>query len=118
VKAAAATLRARLERERNPWMTGELARAYVAVADPSVERAEAKDRSALVLNILVLAGHPFVTDASPLLSSLKPVTGEDFGANVGAAVHWVQQTYDIRPDRLRPPPPQSWSPVHWFTFVI
>jgi hypothetical protein len=105
VKAAAATLRARLERERDPWIAGGLAEAYAAVAGPAVERADAKDRSALVLDILVLAGHPFVMDASPLLSALKPATGEDFGANIGAAVRWAQQTYDIRPDRLRPPPP-------------
>jgi hypothetical protein len=104
VKAAAATLRARLERERDPWIAEGLAGAYAAVAGPTVERADAKDRSALVSDILVLAGHPFVMDASPLLSALKPATGEDFGANVGAAVHWAQQTYDIRPDRLRPPP--------------
>ena len=105
VKAAAATLRARLERARDPWIAGGLAEAYAAVAGPAVERADAKDRSALVLDILVLAGHPFVMDASPLLSALKPATGEDFGANIGAAVRWAQQTYDIRPDRLRPPPP-------------
>ena len=43
-----------------------------------------------------------------LLSALKPASGEDFGANVGAAVHWAQQTYDMRPDRLRPPPLESW----------
>jgi len=105
VKAAAATLRARLERARDPWIAGGLAEAYAAVAGPAVERADAKDRSAWVLDILVLAGHPFVMDASPLLSALKPATGEDFGANIGAAVRWAQQTYDIRPDRLRPPPP-------------
>jgi hypothetical protein len=105
VKAAAATLRARLERARDPWIAGGLAEAYAAVAGPAVERADAKDRSALVLDILVLAGHPFVMDASPLLSALKPATGEDFGANIGAAVRWAQQTYDIKPDRLRPPPP-------------
>jgi hypothetical protein len=108
VKAAAATLWARLERERDPGIAGKLAKAYAAVAGPTVERADAKDRSALVSDILVLAGHPFVMDASPLLSALKPATGEDFGANVGAAVHWAQQTYDIRPDRLRPPPLESW----------
>jgi len=89
-------------------MAGELAGTYASVAGLTVERADAKDRSALVLDILVLAGHPFVLDASPLLSALKPATGEDFGANVGAAVHWAQQTYDITPDRLRPPPFQSW----------
>jgi hypothetical protein len=110
VKAVAATLQARLERERNPWMTGGLAGAYVAVAGPAVEHADAMDRSALVLNILMLAGHPFVMDASALLSALKPATREDFGANVGAAVRWAQQTYNIRPERLRPPPPQGSSP--------
>ena len=99
-------------------MPDGLTEAYAAVAGLALERADAKDRSALVLDILVFAGHPFVTDASALLAALKPATGEDFGANVGAAVHWAQQTYDIRPDRLRPPPPQSWSAVHWFTFVI
>jgi hypothetical protein len=67
-----------------------------------------KARSDHLPDILVLAGHPFVMDASPLLSALKSATGEDFGANVGAAVHWAQQTYDIRPDRLRPPPLESW----------
>jgi len=108
VKTAAATLRARLEGERNPWRAGGLAGAYGAVAGLTVERADAKDRSALIPDILVLAGHPFVMDTSPLLSALKPATGEDFGANVGAAVHWAQQTYDIRSDRLRPPPLQSW----------
>jgi len=108
VQAVAATLRARLEQARDPWMAGELAGTYASVAGLTVERADAKDRSALVLDILVLAGHPFVLDASPLLSALKPATGEDFGANVGAAVHWAQQTYDITPDRLRPPPFQSW----------
>jgi len=49
-------------------------------------------------------------DASPLLSALKPVAGEDFGANIGAAVRWAQQTYDIGPDRLRPSSLQSWFP--------
>jgi len=110
VQAVAATLRARLEQARDPWMAGELAGTYASVAGLTVERADAKDRSALVLDILVLAGHPFVLDASPLLSALKPATREDFGANVGAAVHWAQQTYNIRPDRLRPPPPQGWPP--------
>ena len=84
--------------------------AALQIGAKGIMRADAEDRSALVLNILMLAGHPFLIDASALLSALKPVTGEAFGANVGAAVHWAQQTYDIRPDRLRPPPPQSWSP--------
>jgi len=35
---------------------------------------------------------------------LKPAAGKDFGIDLAAAVQWAGQTYDIRPDQLRPQP--------------
>ena len=69
-----------------------------------VMHTDTPGRSALALELLMLAGHPFVNKPSFLLGALKPAAGVDFGNNVGAAVRWAAQTYGIRPDQLRPPP--------------
>ena len=100
----ATALRARLEQERIGWIASRFARAYAAVAGAMIERADTQGRSALALELLTLAGHPFVTEPDFLLHALKPAAGVDFGDNVGAAARWAAKTYGIRPDQLRPPP--------------
>ena len=103
-EAAATALRARLEQERNGGIASSFAQAYAAVAGAMIERADTQGRSALALELLTLAGHPFVTKPDFLLDALQPAAGVDFGDNVGAAVRWAAETYGIRPDQLRPPP--------------
>lgn len=102
VKEAAADLRLRLEKTTNSETVASLAKAYGVLAGGLFEHSDRKDRSRLALEILALAGHPFLTDARDLLTALRPASGQDFGNDLGAAVRWAEHAYGIRAAQLRP----------------
>ena len=104
LKTAATALRLRLEQEKNAEFASRFAQAYAAVSGVMVERANPQVPPTLVIEILTMAGHPYVKNIQPLLFALKPATDVDFGGDVGAAVRWETQTYRIRPEQLRPQP--------------
>ena len=54
--------------------------------------------------ILVIAGHPYLEDASSFLSILEPIAGQSFGSSIGAAVSWWTKEYKGDPATLRLPP--------------
>ena len=104
VKAAATFLRARMELAWYWGLTQELSQAYAQVARVVFERADTDGRTALIPEILQLAGHPFLSDRVSLLAALEPLARRDFGNDVAAAVIWAEVTYGVRPDQLRPSP--------------
>ena len=103
LKAAATVLRAALEQAR-PDDADAFAQAYAAVARAIVERPDTKDRSAIVQEILLLAGQPFLNQLEPFLSGLEPAAGANFNGDIAAAVRWAEQKHGIKPRQLRPPP--------------
>jgi hypothetical protein len=101
--------RTRLEAARNDWIAAHLARAYAALARRSAELRfptnspgcdDAKRDAAR--EVLTLAGHPFVTDARPLLDALAVMSGQDFDS-VASGVTWWRDTCGGDPKTLRPP---------------
>ena len=104
IKAAATMVRARLELESWGYIPSQFAQAYAQLAGVLFERADTEGRTALAIEILTLAGHPFLSDRVPLLAALKPSAKRDFGNDVAAAVTWAEGTLRIRPSQLRPSP--------------
>jgi hypothetical protein len=102
LKSAAALLRDRLEWESYGNIPGQFARAYSQLARVIFDRADAGGRFASTMEILTLAGHPFLVDRAPLLAVLQPAAKRDFGNDVVAAVIWAEQTFGIKPSQLRP----------------
>jgi hypothetical protein len=107
--SGARAIRTRLEAARDGW-TVLLAQAYAALARRSAELRfpanspgcdDAKRDAAR--EVLTLAGHPFVTDARPLLAALAVMSGQDFDS-VASGVTWWHDTCGGDPKTLRPPP--------------
>jgi hypothetical protein len=106
----ARAIRTRLEAERNDEVAAHLARAYAALARRSAvlhfagnsQGCDDAKRDA-AREVLTLAGHPFVTDARPLLAALAVMSGQEFDS-VASGVTWWRDTCGGDPKTLRPPP--------------
>lgn len=103
LKSETLALHARLDSEKIPAIASRFAQAYAAVAAALIVQ-DTPGRKAMVIEILTMVGHPFLTDAKPLLAALKPAALVDFDGDVGAAVAWAAKTYGIKPEQLRPLP--------------
>jgi hypothetical protein len=107
--SGARAIRARLEAARDAW-TVLLAQAYAALARRSAvlhfagnsQGCDDAKRDA-AREVLTLAGHPFVTDARPLLAALAVMSGQEFDS-VASGVTWWRDTCGGDPKTLRPPP--------------
>jgi hypothetical protein len=106
----ARAIRTRLEAERDGWSAARLAEAYAVLARRSAELHfpanspgcdDAKRDAAR--EVLTLAGHPFVTDARPLLAALAVMSGQEFDS-VASGVTWWRDTCGGDPKTLRPLP--------------
>ena len=103
LKNASLALRTRIESEKNSDNASRFAQAYSTIAAALIIQ-DTPGRKAVVIEILTMAGHPFLTDTKPLLAALKPAALVDFDGDVGAAVSWATKTYGIKPEQLRPLP--------------
>jgi Novel STAND NTPase 1 len=104
VKIAATALRSRLQQEKNESAVSNLVWGYGRITTILLARTDDQARSALVREILLIAGQPYIDDPQPLLAALRPSAGKSFGDDTGAAVVWAMQSQGIRPDELRPAP--------------
>ena len=89
--------------KKNSDNASRFAQAYSTIAAALIIQ-DTPGRKAVVIEILTMAGHPFLTDTKPLLAALKPAALVDFDGDVGAAVSWATKTYGIKPEQLRPLP--------------
>jgi hypothetical protein len=114
LKAAAAALRLRLQQEKSSLAASNLVQAYAAVAGAMLQHTAAKEglneaqsqeRRKLVIEVLTMAGHPFVKDLGPLFAALGAAAGVDFpDQQITNVVRWATQTYGIQASQLRPQP--------------
>ena len=102
--AAAAIQRTMLEQMVDQESADSLAKSYADVAAGLFEHTDGQGHKALTIEILTLAGQPFLMDPTPLLAALKPYSKKDFGGDVGGALLWAEQEFGVRSDELRPSP--------------
>ncbi len=102
--AAAAIQRTLLEQMVDQESADSLAKSYADVAAGLFEHTDGQGYKALIIEILTLAGQPFLMDPTPLLAALKPYSKKDFGGDVGGALLWAEQEFGVRSDELRPLP--------------
>jgi hypothetical protein len=86
---------------RNPLATAGIARAYGEVALELTQRPDAPDKKAIVRELFLIAGNPFLDDPSGLLKALGRIAGREF-VNVGTALAWSSGEYDLHVAELRP----------------
>jgi hypothetical protein len=108
--SGARAIRTRLEAEQDGGIAARLAEACAALARRSAELrfpanspgCDDAERDA-AREVLTLAGHPFVTDARPLLAALAVMSGQEFDS-VASGVTWWRDTCGGDPKTLRLPP--------------
>jgi hypothetical protein len=109
LRAEAAALRALLLSVRERSLNAEVyAEAYAMVAGRSlnalVGQASEVALRELAREILMVASHPFVRDGQALAGALEGVAGRSFDSEIGSAVAWWTNRFNLSPMRLRPAP--------------
>jgi hypothetical protein len=94
-----------LQSETIPARAKGLAIAYAATAKALLVRSP-DTRHEIVRQLLVIAGHPFLDDPTPVIDALEPLTDHKLDT-ISAAHDWAHDKYGLDDGDLRPLPPDD-----------